>query len=353
MTRRWALTALSFLLAVAVSILVIRWGWPAEGAPLGLPRWAHAFALGAVVLDLVARTFKIQLSGIAAHLPLSFGTSLRTSLAGDFAAAITPSRSGAEPARFLVMKEAGLPIAGILVVLFVELFLELVSLIVVAIGLALFLGHTASTLAALTAIIVGYAAFVLGGGAFALALSRHPARGPAPAWARAIGVNARVWRRVQRSLRQLRASVDALRRARRGMLVAALCCSIVHVLARLTILPIIVYAYGAEDVPLARLTVWPLALLYGTAVAPAPAGGGVVELGFKAALGGSIPIRLMAASLIWWRVYSFYAYTVLGALGAGRTAMRALLGREGKREREDARASGDAESDDGLALAPE
>ena len=40
---------------------------------------------------------------------------------------------------------------------------------------------------------------------------------------------------------------------------AALLASVVHVLARLTILPIIGYAYGAIDVPLARLTVWPLA----------------------------------------------------------------------------------------------
>jgi uncharacterized protein (TIRG00374 family) len=279
-----------------------------------------------VALDLVARTVKIQLSGTAARVPVSFGTSLRTSLAGDFAAAVTPSRSGAEPARFLVMKEAGLPTAGILVVGFVELFLELVSLVVVAVGLALFLGHTASTVAALAAIIGGYATFVLGGGVLALALSRQQARGPVPPWAQRLRITPALWRRVQRSVRQLRASVDALRHARRGMLLAALFSSIVHVLARLTILPIIVYAYGASDVPLARLTVWPLALLYGTAIAPAPAGGGVVELSFKAALGGSIPIRLMAASLIWWRVYSFYVYTALGALGAGRTAMRALLG---------------------------
>jgi hypothetical protein len=65
-------------------------------------------------------------------------------------------------------------------------------------------------------------------------------------------------------------------------------------------------------------------LLYGAAVAPVPAGGGVVELGFKAALGGAIPARLLATSLIWWRVYTFYIYLLVGAFAAGRTVMNAL-----------------------------
>jgi uncharacterized membrane protein YbhN (UPF0104 family) len=64
--------------------------------------------------------------------------------------------------------------------------------------------------------------------------------------------------------------------------------------------------------------------LYGAAVAPAPGGGGVVELAFKATLGRTIPDRLLGASLIWWRVYSFYIYILFGALATGRTVMRAL-----------------------------
>ena len=50
----------------------------------------------------------------------------------------------------------------------------------------------------------------------------------------------------------------------------------------------------------------------------------MVEFVFKASLGGTLPARLLGASLIWWRVYTFYIYIVIGAIAAGRTVMRAL-----------------------------
>jgi hypothetical protein len=75
---------------------------------------------------------------------------------------------------------------------------------------------------------------------------------------------------------------------------------------------------------LAPLVLWPLALSYGAAVAPAPGGGGVVEAAFGATLAGAIPATIFGASLIWWRVYTFYAYVLLGGVATGRTALRAL-----------------------------
>jgi uncharacterized membrane protein YbhN (UPF0104 family) len=62
-------------------------------------------------------------------------------------------------------------------------------------------------------------------------------------------------------------------------------------------------------------------------MAPAPAGGGVIEVAFKAALRGSIPPAFLGASMVWWRFYTFYIYVVLGAAAAGRTVVRALRGR--------------------------
>jgi hypothetical protein len=41
-----------------------------------------------------------------------------------------------------------------------------------------------------------------------------------------------------------------------------------------------------------------------------------------------IGMRLFAPSLLWWRFYTFYIYIVLGALAAGRTAVRALKKRD-------------------------
>jgi hypothetical protein len=72
------------------------------------------------------------------------------------------------------------------------------------------------------------------------------------------------------------------------------------------------------------LALWPLGLLYGAAIVPAPGGGGAVELAFRAALANVIGARYFAAALLWWRFYTFYIYIVLGAIVAGNTALRAV-----------------------------
>jgi glycosyltransferase 2 family protein len=99
--------------------------------------------------------------------------------------------------------------------------------------------------------------------------------------------------------------------------------SVVHVGIRLTVLPALVLT-SIPTAPLAPLALWPLGFLYGAAVVPAPGGGGAVEMAFRAALGGAIPTSLFAASLIWWRFYTFYIYILLGALAAGSTVLRAV-----------------------------
>lgn len=299
----------------------------AGGAPLGLPWWTHLVLLAAVGLEILSRVLKIVFSARAIGVPTPFGVAARTILGGDFAASITPSRSGAEPARFLVLTEAGTPVASVLLILFLELFLEMISLAVIAVGFGLVWHEESGMIRGLLATVAVYAMGVLGAGALAYYIASRGGNGPPPAAIRAIGVNAAAWRRIQLSLRSLRSSLGSLRRAHVGLMGSALLMSIVHVLARLLALPIIVRSYG-EQAPVSALVLWPMALLYGAAVAPAPGGGGVVELAFKAALGGVLPARLIGTSLIWWRVYSFYLYIAIGAIAAGRTVMRALRNRE-------------------------
>jgi uncharacterized membrane protein YbhN (UPF0104 family) len=174
----------------------------------------------------------------------------------------------------------------------------------------------------------GYAAFVLGLAVAAYLLSRGRTSGPPPDWARSLRVNAFAWRWVQRVLRHTRASVESVRDARFGWLALALVVSIAHIAARLTILPAIVLSYGrAPD--LAPLVFWPLALIYGGAAVPAPAGGGIIEVAFKATLGSVVPAAVFGAALIWWRFYTFYIYVPLGALAAGHLVLRAM--RRGER----------------------
>lgn len=322
MTRlRWLLTALSFLAAIGVSLWVIRSS--VEGSPLGLPLTAHLLALAAVAAETLCRAGKLSLSARAIGERLSLGTALRTSLGGDFAAAITPARSGAEPARFLVLSEAGLRPSPAVVILFLELALELLSLVAIA-TIALFTLHGQGGMVhAVSAMLGGYAAFVLGLGAAAYFLSRGRASGPPPDWARTLRVSAFAWRWVQRLLRHTRVSVDSVRAAHPAWLLLALLSSVAHIGARLTILPAIVLAYDSS-VPIAPLVFWPLALIYGGAAVPAPAGGGLMEVGFTAALGGAVPPAIFGAALIWWRFYTFYVYVPLGALAAGHVVLRAM-----------------------------
>lgn len=321
--RRWLLVALSFAAVIGVSVYIVATSWPEGGPPLRLPLAAHLLAFGAVLAEVTARALKVQLSARALRLPLRLPTAARTCLGGDFGAAITPARSGAEPARFFVLSQAGVPAVAALILLFSELFLEMVSLAVIAIaGTFVFRGQGA-IVGGLVGVVGAYAAFLLGIGSLGMLLARRGANGPPPAWARSVGLHAGRWRAVQRALRQLRSGVSALRRARPLPLCGALAASIVHVLLRLSILPIIVLL-TTPGVALAPLVLWPMVLLYGGAVAPAPGGGGLIEVAFKAALDGVIPEAAFATALVWWRFYSFYLYILLGALAAGGTVLRAL-----------------------------
>lgn len=329
---RWIVTAVSFLAAIGASAYVVWSSWPAGGASVNLPLLAHLFGGGAFLLELLSRAWKIQLSARALHIPLGFGAALRVCLGGDFGAAITPSRSGAEPARYLVLTEARVPAAGRLLILFTELFLEVLSLAIVAVALAAVFRGGGSALTGIQGLVGGYAAFVLGVGVFGMLLARRNANGPPPAWAAALGLHAGRWRTIQRSLRQLRTSVRGVRQARLGTMALALLASVAHIVARVLVLPGLVYGAvlaGTALVPLtqqamAPLVLWPLALQYGGVVAPAPGGGGFIEAAFGATLRSAIPATLFGASLIWWRVYTFYAYVGLGGLAAGRTVLRAL-----------------------------
>ncbi len=320
--RRWAFTAVSFAAVIGVSLYFIL-GWWRAGSAIGLPPRAHLLAIAAVLIEIITRSWKITWSAKAAHIDLRFITALRTTLAGDFGASITPARSGAEPARFLVLAEAGVPTASALVVLFAELFLEALSLATVVVVVAVVFRHAGIVLGALVGVVGGYAGFVLGIAAIAMGLARKPARDIAPTWARRIGLGGRRWTVIERWLAQVRTTVDTVRHIDFRWAFGSYTMSVIHVAMRLCVLPALVLGAGAVA-PLAPLALWPLGLLYGAAVVPAPGGGGAVELAFRAALAGVIGKSLFAAALLWWRFYTFYIYIVLGAIVAGNTAMRAV-----------------------------
>lgn len=335
--RRWILTAISFLFAIGASVYIIRASWSQEGARVALPWWGHLACLTVAAVEILTRAVKIRLSAAAVRIPLTLPTAVRVSLGGDFGGAITPARSGAEPARYLVIREAGTPAADALVVLFLELFLEMLSLAALVSVLALVLGGSTAQVRGLLGMLTAYSAFVLGGGFVGYVVARRASDEP-PRWAHWLRLGGERWAAIQRPLRQLRANVAKLRRARWWVMGGALACSVVHILLRLAVLPIIIYSLGVRA-PLGPIVLWPLAILYGSSAAPAPAGGGLIEVAFRGALGGHIPAAIMGAALLWWRVYTFYVLLVCGAIVTGGVVMRALK-RNGEAEGEAAAALG-------------
>jgi glycosyltransferase 2 family protein len=322
LNKRWAFTAASFATVVGVSLYFIIGWWRAGGA-ISLPPVSHLLALAAVVTEVASRSWKITWSAKAVGLDLPFRTAVRTTLAGDFGASITPARSGAEPARFLVLAESGIPTASALVVLYAELFLEALSLATVVIIVAVVMPHAGVVLGALLGVVGAYSGFVIVLGIVAIAMARRHVGDDAPRWAGAIGLGGRRWALLQRWFAQVRGAVASVRAIDFRWAAASYLMSVVHVAMRLCVLPALVLGAGA-NAPLAPLALWPLGLLYGAAVVPAPGGGGAVELAFRAALGTVIGPTYFGAALLWWRFYTFYIYILFGALVAGSTALRAV-----------------------------
>jgi hypothetical protein len=322
--KRWIFTALSFAAVIGVSVYAVISSAP-HGVDLAIPPKAHLLAFLAFAVEVAARSVKLTWSAKAVGTKLSVMTSLRTSLGGDFGASITPARMGAEPARFLILAEAGIPASTAMVILYAELFFEMISLAIVVIAITVLFDTSNNAFIAMVGVVGGYAAFVLGLGALGVILSRRTVGEEPPRWARRLRLHGkRRWDFVQSWFVRMRMTVHAFRNMHLGWGALSFLASTTHVAVRFTILPAIVYSSTGAAVPLAPLVVWPLGIIYGAGVVPAPGGGGAVELAFRAALGKVIPQELFAASLVWWRFYTFYLYIALGALVAGNTALRAV-----------------------------
>lgn len=324
--KRWLITILSFAAAIGVSVYLVLDSWADAGDLAALPTTGHLLAIGVMTVEVSARVLKLYYSAHALRIPFSLSTSLRTNLGGDFGAGITPSRSGSEPARFLILSEARMAPTAIILLLFAEMFLEMLSVLVIAVVLSMVFKGSGAIVGGVLWVALVYSVFVVvvGYAGFTLA---NKASGPPPRWVAMFGLHGERWRRVQTGLHALRERLASLGTARRGMLGWAMLLSALHVLARLAVLPALVFSYD-RSVALAPLVLWSLALLYGANAAPAPAGGGLIEVAFRSSLGGVIPAPYFAATLIWWRFYSFYALVLLGAVVAGRTVMRALRARD-------------------------
>jgi uncharacterized protein (TIRG00374 family) len=320
--KRWFLTALSFVVVIGASVYAVRSG-ASHGFTLRIPWQAHVLAFLAFATEIITRSFKLTWSAKAVRTRLPFVTAVRTSLGGDFGASITPARMGAEPARYLILAEAGISAADAMVILYTEIFFEAISMAVVVLGIAVLFHASGTARVAMAGVVGMYALFVTGVSVIGVLMARNAAE-DAPAWARKLRLHGSRWDRVRVWLARVRTTVDAFRTMRLGWGALSLLASIIHIAVRFTVLPAIIYSSTSAPVPLAPLVVWPLGIIYGAGIVPAPGGGGAVELTFRAALGSAIPRELFAGALVWWRFYTFYIYIIIGGLVAGNTALRAV-----------------------------
>lgn len=283
------------------------------------PASAHALCLALVVVDLLARAWRIQwiVQGLGHRMTLR--DSFIVNAFGDAACALTPLRLGGEPARLAGMLRSRVP------------------------ATASFVAISLEVLAAWPVIIVA-AGWLAWRYAPEWWLEAGPRLGAAAAsawpWVVAVAVVSVVaWRMARRvaspAAHQLRRPIRRVivywRRMPAWPLVASIPMSFLNLATRVAILPVLALTLPHPPA-MGPLAVGSFALLYSQLVLPTPSGAGAVELGFLGGaagdLGGSEGWLLLV-----WRFYTNGIGVILGVVLASRIygwpALRRLVGRWG------------------------
>jgi uncharacterized membrane protein YbhN (UPF0104 family) len=276
---------------------------------------AHLLSAALLSADMLARAGRIHLFLRGAGQHVSFRQVFVANVFGDAAAAVTPMRLGGEGARLVGLLRAGVPFPPLATVLAVEVA-AYTAVVVAAAGAVGWLfadewwqevgpqvveaaRRGAEWLLVLALLVV-----------LALLLAR---------WLRRRGVGA-VGRIPRPSLEVLRATAG-------WPLAASFPLTLASVAARVSILPVLAAAWGA-DTPLPVLVTASFALTYGQFLLPTPAGAGAVELAFAGGFAGEEGAA-DAGLMLAWRLYTFVLPVVLGfglaALTYGPSTLRAVL----------------------------
>jgi uncharacterized membrane protein YbhN (UPF0104 family) len=288
------------------------------------PVAAHVTCFALVVLDLVARTYRLQWLTLGVGSRLTFMESLRINAFADAGSTLTPMRVGGEPARLGGMLACGVPATAS----FVAIAYEVITAwpVLIAVGAWVFLVYAPEWWASAGP---------------QLTESLHKAW----PWAVAVlVVSLAAWaggHRVAHALpRQLRRPLGRIRvywrRMPRWPLLASLPLSFVNIATRIALLPVL--ALTLPDPPaMPVLIVGSFALIYAQLILPTPGGAGAVEFGFLGGAAGNLGddgSRLLFA----WRIYANGIGTVLGVWLAIRhygwpavreAASKMVMGRRG------------------------
>ncbi len=252
---------------------------------------AQVICLGLVVVDLLARAWRIQLLVQGTGERLSVGDGLAVNLIGDGASAVTPLRLGGEPARIGVLLTSGVSLAGTVVASGYEILITWPVLIA-------------------SALLIGWAY----GSAWWVDVGPRVVDAVLVWWPWVAGIvllsvlawlAASWWKPRAGQARWIQSWNDALHRWRAmpwALVARSIPLTVVSIFARTAILPVL--ALTIPDPPaLGSVVLGSFVLLFGQLVLPTPAGVGAVEFGFLAGAAGSLGAdRVLVLTL--WRFYT-------------------------------------------------
>ena len=271
-----------------------------------------------VVLDLLARAWRIQWIVQGLGYRIGFWDSFVVNAYGDAACALTPLRIGGEPARLAGMLQSRVPATAAFVAISLEVLAAWPVILVAA----------------------GWLAWRYAPSWWSMAGPRL-AGAAADAWPWVVlvaVVSVALWvyarRRVSSpAVRQVRRPVRRAmvywRRMPRWPLVASVPLTFVNLVTRVAILPVLAATLPSPP-ELGPMLVGSFALLYSQLLLPTPSGAGAVELGFLGGAAGDLGDRA-GWLLLAWRFYTNGAGVVLGvglaAHAYGWPALRRLARR--------------------------
>lgn len=317
MKLRWLVTPVSLAALGAVTWVTIGGLAGFHGALGLLSPGIHLQALIVFGAELLCRGGRLTLLARGVGRPLGLVGACATQLVGEAAAAVTPSRSGSDPARLLALRRLGVDLPGGGAMMVGEMVVEAVALALAVLLLVLLVPGIGIPTAGIALYVLG--SLTVASGVVGLAAGGGRRRMPRVlGW---LGMGRRGWTWIRAGARRFRHEVRELSRASRSLAAGALGLSIARVALRLSFLPLLVAPF-APSAPLAPLVEWPLLLLYTMSVLPPPGGGGSVELGFSVGLASTLPAGALAGILVWWRVYTFYLGALLGGLVLALTRVR-------------------------------
>jgi uncharacterized membrane protein YbhN (UPF0104 family) len=264
---------------------------------LSLPA-AHVICLVLVAADLIARMFRLQWLTLGVGSRLTLAESFRINVFADAGSTLTPMRVGGEPARLGGMLACRVPATAS----FVAIAYEVITAwpVLIAVALWIFTAYAPEWWAsagprlgasirhawpwAVAIVVLSLAAWI-GGRRVAHAFPRH----------------------LRRPLQRIRVY---WRRMPRWPLLASIPLSLVNVVTRVALLPVL--ALTLPDPPaLPVLIVGSFALIYAQMILPTPGGAGAVEFGFLGGAAGNLGDD-SSHLLLAWRFYANGIGTILG-----------------------------------------